>query len=89
MKIFSIWIWQQSTNLCFNGVAEKIPKRRQFYGTGMEMGNRTWNEMSTDWKWNGSKMVVEWKWNSNGKVTDNITVKREFYKQIFQQSTNM
>ncbi|MFO0447026.1 MAG: hypothetical protein ACK51L_05070 [bacterium] len=45
--------------------------------------------MSTDWKWNGSKMVVEWKWNSNGKVTDNITVKREFYKQIFQQSTNM
>ena len=45
--------------------------------------------MSTDWKWNGSKMVVKWKWNSNGKVTDNITVKREFYKQIFQKSTNM
>jgi hypothetical protein len=45
--------------------------------------------MSTDWKWNGSKIVVEWKWNSNGMVTENILVKREFYTQICQQSTNM
>jgi hypothetical protein len=35
-------------------------------GNRMEMGNGIGNEMSTDWKWNGSKMIVEWKWNSNG-----------------------
>ncbi len=58
-------------------------------GNGMEMGNEIGNEMSTDWKWNGSKMVVELKWNSNGMATENIIVKREFYKQICQQSTNM
>jgi hypothetical protein len=45
--------------------------------------------MSIDWKWNGSKMVVESKWNSNGMVTENIIVKREIFKQIFQQLTNM
>jgi len=45
--------------------------------------------MLIDWKWNGSKMVVESKWNSNGMVTENIIVKREIFKQIFQQLTNM
>jgi hypothetical protein len=55
----------------------------------MGMGNKIRNEMSTNWKWNGSKIVVEWKWNSNGMVTENILVKREFYTQICQQSTNM
>ncbi len=34
--------------------------------------------------WNGSKMVVASKWNSNGTVTENIIVKREIFKQIFQ-----
>jgi hypothetical protein len=37
MKIFSIWIRQQSTNLCFNGVAKKFQKEDIF--------------MELEWKW--------------------------------------